>query len=82
MSRNITAALAAAALLATTGMASARQKTHAYVQPNPYYYNYSGSYGPGNYYNQTYWNAIAPQPGIEYQSNPYRGSVWYGVAPY
>jgi hypothetical protein len=85
MSRMIIATIAAATFLASAGSALARPKAQSYVDPRgsfDNYYNYSGDW-PNNYYDRSYWNGIyGVAPGPQFQPNPYRGTIWYGVAPY
>jgi hypothetical protein len=89
MSRIIIATVAASAFLASAGLALAAPKARHVDPRSPYdnYYNYSGDgapgYWPNNYYDRSYWNGIyGVAPGPQFQPNPYRGTIWYGVAPY
>jgi hypothetical protein len=84
MSVKIIAVIVLGALLASTGMASARPKASSKVNPSGYnnYYDYAGPQPFQNYYDRSYWNAISPQPWIGWQRDPYAGTIWHGVAPY
>jgi hypothetical protein len=73
MTGKITAALVAAILLASAGVASAQIGRHG---PNAYYNPYYNSY-----YNRDYWQGVAPHGLIE-ERDPYAGTYWEGVAPY
>jgi hypothetical protein len=73
MTGKITAALVAAILLASAGVASAQIGRHG---PNAYYNPYYNSY-----YNRDYWQGVAPHGLIE-ERDPYAGTYWGGVAPY
>jgi hypothetical protein len=69
MTGKITAALVAAILLASAGVASAQIGRRG---PNAYY---------NPYYNRDYWQGVAPHGLIEGR-DPYAGTYWEGVAPY
>lgn len=76
MSGKIFAAMAVTVLLATTGFASARTKTHHQV-------GYSGERNYStSYYDRAYWDAVSPRGGADWQRDPYAGTIWDGVAPY
>ena len=71
MTGKITAAVVAAILLGSAGVASAQiGRTGPTYSP---YYN--------SYYNGNYWEGVAPAGRI-YQRDPYAGTVFDGVAPY
>jgi len=71
MTGKITAAVVAAILLGSVGVASAQiGRTGPTYSP---YYN--------SYYNGNYWQGVSPAGRI-YQRDPYAGTVFDGVAPY
>jgi hypothetical protein len=78
MTGKITAAVVAAILLGSAGVASAQigrtgpQAPYAYPYYSPYY---------NSYYNRNYWEGVAPAGRI-YQRDPYAGTVFENVAPY
>jgi hypothetical protein len=76
MSSKMIAAMAAIALLATSGFASAQTK------PDPKVGNSSGHNYSKSYYDRAYWDAVTPQGGADRQRDPYAGTIWKGVAPY
>jgi hypothetical protein len=71
MTGKITAAVVAAILLGSAGVASAQ-----IGRTGP---TYSPYYSP--YYYSNYWEGVAPAGRI-YQRDPYAGTVFDGVAPY
>jgi hypothetical protein len=71
MTGKITAAVVAAILLGSAGVASA-QIGRTGPTYSPYY---------SSYYNRNYWEGVAPAGRI-YQRDPYAGTVFDGVAPY
>jgi hypothetical protein len=74
MTGKITAAVVAAILLGSAGVASAQIGRNGPQAPYGYpYYN--------SYYNGNYWQGVAPAGRI-YQRDPYAGTVFDGVAPY
>ena len=78
MTGKITAALVAAILLGSAGVASAQVG-----RTGPTYSPYYGPYYYSPYYNGAYWRGIqgvAPYRGGGY--DPYYGTYWDGVAPY
>ena len=79
MTGKITAAVVAAILLGSAGVASA-QIGRTGPTYSPYYYSpyYSPYY---SYYNRNYWEGVAPDGRI-YQRDPYTGTPFEGVAPY
>jgi hypothetical protein len=72
MTGKITAALVAAILLASAGVASAQIGRHGPTYYNPYY---------NSYYDRQYREGVTPRGRIE-QRDPYAGTVFEGVAPY
>jgi hypothetical protein len=66
MSGKIIAAIAAAVLLTSTGLASAQTRTKAHSQ-DPY----AG----------TYWEGVVPY-GSDQVPDRYAGTIWQGVVPY
>jgi hypothetical protein len=79
MTGKITAAVVAAILLGSAGVASAQigrtGPTHSRYY-GPYYSPYYNSY-----YDRQYWDGVAPAGRI-YQRDPYAGTVFENVAPY
>lgn len=76
MTGKITAALVAAMVFASAGVASAqtnRRPVQASVLRQAPVSN--------SYYNNAYWAAVAPNGKVE-QRDPYAGTIWEGVAPY
>lgn len=76
MTGKITAAVAAAVLLASAGVASAQTRHHAAqvgAQPQAAYTD--------SYYNRDYWAGVAPA-GRPERPDPLAGTVFEGVAPY
>jgi hypothetical protein len=76
MTGKITAAVVAAILLASAGVASAKTSNHGARTSVQAPYSDSDSY-----YNRDYWQAVAPYGLIE-ERDPYAGTYWEGVAPY
>jgi hypothetical protein len=72
MTGKITAALVAAILLASAGVASAQIGRRGPTYYNPYY---------NSYYDRQYREGVTPGGRIE-QRDPYAGTVFEGVAPY
>ena len=76
MTGKITAALVAAIVLASAGVAPAQTNRHSARTSNqvhwqaPYF---------DSYYNKDYWDAVGVR---EEQRDPYVGTVFEGVAPY
>jgi hypothetical protein len=77
MTGKITAAVVAAILLGSAGVASAQIGR---TGPNSYYSPYYSPYY-NSYYNRNYREGVAPAGRI-YQRDPYAGTVFEGVAPY
>jgi hypothetical protein len=79
MTGKITAAVVAAILFASAGVASAQTNGHSARTSSHWQAPYSDSY-----YNRDYWEGVegvAPGVRIE-QRDPYAGTVFEGVAPY
>ena len=79
MTAKITAAVVAAILLGSAGVASA-QVGRTGPTYNPYYGPYYSPYYD-SYYNRNYWEGVAPVGRI-YQRDPYAGTPFQNVAPY
>jgi ABC-type glycerol-3-phosphate transport system substrate-binding protein len=75
MTGKIAAAVVAAIVLATAGAASAQTSTRVAQA------NVTAPAPSNSYYNQDYWNAIAPAGRIQ-QRDPLAGTVFEGVVPY
>jgi hypothetical protein len=74
MTGKITAAVVAAILVASAGVASAKASKH-WAQTSvqaPY---------SDSYYDRDYWNGVAPAGRIQLH-DPNAGTYWEGVAPY
>jgi hypothetical protein len=77
MSGKIVAAVVAAALLATTGLADARTNTTKHHATRAFHAAVCDPYAG------TYLDGVAPySANLSPQCNPYAGTYWDGVAPY
>lgn len=76
MTGKITAAVAAALLLATAGVASARPAAHFANSGTALQSSHADSY-----YNRDYWDSVSPAGRIDLR-DPYVGTPFEGVAPY
>jgi hypothetical protein len=79
MTGKITAAVVAAILLSSAGVASA-QTGRTRPTYSPYYSPYNRPYY-NSYYDRQYWQGVAPAGRI-HQRDPYGGTVFDDVAPY
>jgi hypothetical protein len=84
MTGKITAIVAAAAVLASAGVASAQTNRHLQRAGAQWHAPYAGYYNGNSYYNQDYWRGTYDfVPGVgPNRSDPYAGTVFEGVAPY
>jgi len=83
MTRKITAIVAALALIASAGVASAQPKRHVARTADQWQAPYAQTQAAyvDSYYNRDYWAGVYPA-GRSEPRDPLAGTVFEGVAPY